>query len=327
MKRRIPIVVAVLLAAGLGTYFALASNGDSQAEMFGYVEAETMLVGAKAGGRLAEVAVLRGATVQAGAPLFSLDDATETARLAKARAELAGARADLADLKTAQQRPVEIEILEAGLRRAKASLAFSEAEHRRQGDLFRRKIVAEAAMEQASMAMERDQAQVEEIERQIAAAIEPAREGRIAAATARLEAAEAALAEAEAALDDRRVAARAGGRVTEVFFDPGETVQPGQPVVEILPDDKVLVRFYVAEPRLATIAEGDRVEVRCDGCPDALTARIEYIARDAEFTPPMIFTRQERAKLVFLVKARPEPFSPHLRPGLPVQVRRAALAP
>jgi len=323
MKRRIRIVLAVVLLGGLGAYLAFADNGEPEAPMFGYVESETTLVGAKTGGRLVNVDVERGDTVREGDPLFALDDASEKARLARAEADLAAAKADLADLTASQQRPAEIGILRAALRQAKASLDFSQGDYKRKQDLFARKIIAQSALDQARMAMERDEAQVEEAERQITAATEPARQERIAASQARLQAAEAGLEEAKVALDDRTVTARHGGRVTDTFFEPGETVQPGQPVVEILPAEKVLVRFYVPEARLATITEGDTVEVACDGCPTGLTARIDYIARDAEFTPPMIFTRQERAKLVFLVKARPNPPAPALRPGLPVEVRLA----
>ena len=95
----------------------------------------------------------------------------------------------------------------------------------------------------------------------------------------------------------------------------------GQAVVEILPPENVLVRFYVPETAVAGLQQGQSVGIACDGCAGDLSGRITFIASDAEFTPPVIFSRQERSKLVFLVKARPTSGLSMLKPGLPVEVR------
>jgi HlyD family secretion protein len=85
------------------------------------------------------------------------------------------------------------------------------------------------------------------------------------------------------------------------------------------------VRFFVPEPRLGAIQVGDQVDVSCDACPPELTAVISYISPDAEYTPPVIYSREMRAKLVYLVEAKPtQPAA--LRPGQPVDVT-LALAP
>jgi HlyD family secretion protein len=142
-------------------------------------------------------------------------------------------------------------------------------------------------------------------------------------AQAALREAEARLNSAQTRLARRRVSSPASGLIHQIYYRPGELVPAGRPVIALLPPGNVKVRFYVPEAVLPTIAVGEGVTVRCDGCPDEITARIDFIARTAEFTPPVIYSLEERSKLVFLVEARPA--RPDLvRVGQPVTV---ALAP
>jgi HlyD family secretion protein len=141
-----------------------------------------------------------------------------------------------------------------------------------------------------------------------------------------LEDAEAALREAEARyntaqtrLARRRVASPAAGTVQQVYFRPGEMVQASRAVLALLPPGNMKVRFFVPQAVLPTLAIGDQIRVHCDGCPDNIGARIDFIARSAEFTPPVIYSNEERQKLVFLVEARPER-PDALRVGQPVSV-------
>lgn len=139
-------------------------------------------------------------------------------------------------------------------------------------------------------------------------------------ARATVAAVQAALDEARTKLDRRKVFAPVTGSVQEVFFRPGEVVSAGQPVVALLPPENLRVRFYVPEPRRATLRLGDSIDVSCDSCPADLTANISFIAREAEYTPPVIFSREERRKLVYLVEARPQGDTVKLTAGQPVTV-------
>ncbi|MGH6920001.1 MAG: HlyD family secretion protein, partial [Geminicoccaceae bacterium] len=133
----------------------------------------------------------------------------------------------------------------------------------------------------------------------------------------------AQLAQAEWRLDELAQAAPQAGLVVDTLYRPGEWVAAGAPVVSLLPPENVKVRFFVPEPRLGAIAVGDEVEVRCDACPPDLAAEISFIAPEAEYTPPVIYSREMRAKLVYLVEAKPrQPDA--LRPGQPVDVILAA---
>ncbi len=138
-------------------------------------------------------------------------------------------------------------------------------------------------------------------------------------ARALLREAEAQTEAARTRLARRRLSSPVSGAVQQVYYRPGEMVPAGNAVLSILPPGNVKVRFFVPQAVLPTIALGDGVAVRCDGCMDGLTARISFIARSAEFTPPVIYSEEERAKLVYLVEALPEK-PEDLRVGQPVSV-------
>jgi HlyD family secretion protein len=131
--------------------------------------------------------------------------------------------------------------------------------------------------------------------------------------------AQARLNSAQTRLARRRVASPVTGTVQQVYFRPGEMVAPGRPIMALLPPANVKVRFFVPETRLAQMAIDQTVAVRCDGCAPGLTAKVSFISRTAEFTPPVIYSQEERAKLVYMIEARPD--APEkLRVGQPVSV-------
>ena len=131
--------------------------------------------------------------------------------------------------------------------------------------------------------------------------------------------AEARLNAAQTRVDRRKGLSPVSGIVQQIYYRPGETVQPAKPIVALLPPGNIKVRFFVPEPLLARIAIGDKIQITCDECVSDLTAAVTFIARTAEFTPPVIYSLEERSKLVFLVEARPER-PENLRVGQPVSV-------
>lgn len=131
--------------------------------------------------------------------------------------------------------------------------------------------------------------------------------------TARLDA-------ARTRLERRKVASPVSGTVEQVYFRPGEVVAAGRPVVALLPPGNLKVRFFLPQGELPHIALGDKVGVACDGCAPNLAAKVTFISRTAEFTPPVIYSLEERAKLVFMVEALPDD-AKTFRVGQPVQVR------
>jgi HlyD family secretion protein len=131
---------------------------------------------------------------------------------------------------------------------------------------------------------------------------------------------EARLNSAKTRLARRKVASPAAGTIQQIYFRPGEMVAAGRPVVALLPPGNVKIRFFVPEASLPTIALNDTVRVQCDGCAPDLTARVSFISRSVEYTPPVIYSLDERSKLVFMIEARPQR-PDNLRVGQPVTVR------
>jgi HlyD family secretion protein len=310
---RLGIAVALLLMTS-------ACAGNQEAGFTGYIEAELLLVGAEAGGRLVELGVDEGDRVRASAPLFAVDADRPQANLAQAAARVVEAEARLADARSAQQRPIDIAVLAAAVERAEAALALSERDYERHRVLAKRGFVAQARLDAARSALDRDRASLDEAQRRIAQARQPARSAQIEAAQAALAQARAAFRETEIGVDQLRVAAPAAGTIEQVYFRTGEVVSPGQPVVALLPPGRLKVRFFVPEVRLADARVGRIVAVTCDGCPADLKARIGFVAREAEFTPPVILSRDERDRLVFMVEAQPIGAAARLSAGQPVEV-------
>ena len=145
--------------------------------------------------------------------------------------------------------------------------------------------------------------------------------------------AEAALRQAKANLvwSDTRLARRqafspAEGTIEQIYFRPGESVPANRPVVALLPPQNLKLRFFAPETLLPEIKYGKAVTVSCDGCEKGLTAKVSFIARSAEYTPPVIYSLDERAKLVYLIEARPDQ-PEKFRVGQPVTVTLPKEAP
>jgi HlyD family secretion protein len=138
-------------------------------------------------------------------------------------------------------------------------------------------------------------------------------------AEATLRSAEARLNSTRTRLERRKVASPVHGSVQEVYFRTGEMAQTGRPIVSLLPPNNTKVRFFVPQATLPTLKIDDPVNVTCDGCKAGLVARVSFISAQAEFTPPVIYSREERARLVFRIEARPEQ-PENLRVGQPVSV-------
>jgi HlyD family secretion protein len=305
------VLVALAATIGLG--------GDrGPLELQGYVEGEYVYVGSPVAGRLQTLHVARGAQVAAGAALFQLDASSERPARNDAAARLARAEANLANLRKGK-RPSEIESIEAQLAQAKAMLELAEVALERREQLVETRAVSREAVDEARATYDRNQARVTELQAELETAQLGARADEIEAAEAEAAAARAQLEQAQWRLDELSQAAPQAGLVVDTLYRQGEWVSAGAPVVSLLPPENIKVRFFVPEPRLGPIAVGDEVQVSCDACEPDLSASISYISPEAEYTPPVIYSREMRAKLVYLVEAKPrEPAA--LRPGQPVDV-------
>ena len=307
------------VAATIGALMLVGCGNSTPPGYPGYVEADYVRVAAPLSGSLTRLSVNRGDEVAANAPLFILESAQETAARAEAESRARQAEATLADLEKAR-RPPEIAAVRAQLAQAEAAIKQSESDLTRTQKLVNDKLLPMQQLDQATAKRDSDRARIAELRAQVDLANMPARSDAIAAARAEAKAANDALAQAQWRLDQKTQTAPVAGVVYDTLYRPGEWVAAGSPIVSLLPPGNVKIRFYVPEPALAALRRGAVVSVRCDGCSAPIPARIAFIAPQAEYTPPVIYSRENRSKLVFLVEARPDEPNPALHPGLPVEV-------
>ena len=284
----------------------------------GYVEGDFALVAPVEVARIDRLAVDRGARVAAGDLLAQLETRDARIALAQADAALAEAEGRLADLKEGK-RPEEIRVIEATLESTRAAAEEADRSMKRLMSLADRGAATRTESDDAVTAAQVAHARMAEAEAQLAVARLPARPDAIAAAAAAVAGARAAQDSARWKLDQRAIHAPAGGVIHDVIRHAGEIAGPDAPVVSLLPDGAVKLRLFVPETAISAIARGSRLQVRCDGCPDGLTATVSYVADGPEFTPPVIYSLENRQKLVYLIEARPDAGSA-LKPGQIVDV-------
>lgn len=247
----------------------------------GYIEGTYVSVSPEDAGRIDVRPVDRGAHVTKGALLFQLSSAEQKAAVAQAQARVAQAESQVAQ--------------------AQSSLDAAGKDFARMSDLRKSNVVSQAGYDSAKA--QRDVA-----------------DGERSAAERNLTALQAARDMAQVQLDRRTIVAPADGTIEDTYFEPGEFVGVAQPVISLLPDDGRKIRFYVPETRLNEIKLGDKVAINCDGCASGLKGEVTFVATQAEFTPPVIYSIGNREKLVYRVEARPLDGASSLAVGLPVEV-------
>jgi HlyD family secretion protein len=288
----------------------------------GYMEGEYVYVASPIGGTLATLSVQRGQPVERGASLFALESENESAAREEAAARATSASAQAANSDKGR-RGEEIAVIQAQLTQARAQATLAASELARQQQLVAKGFISAARLDEISASATQAQARVAEVEASLRVALLPARTDERAAANASALAAQYALKQSQWREQQKRQSAPLTARVAETYFRVGELVSAGQPVVSLLPAEGVKVRFFVAEQELSSIAIGQAVQIQCDGCGASVAARITFIATQAEYTPPIIYSNSQRARLVFMVEARPESKgAARLKPGQPVDVYR-----
>ncbi|GHH03258.1 HlyD family secretion protein [Pseudodonghicola xiamenensis] len=301
----------------IGTLFGACADPASFAT--GYVEGEYLLIAPVATAQIEDLPIRRGDRVAAGDLLVEMEKRDATIALAQAEAALARAENELADLKL-PKRDEEIHVIEAELASAKAEAVEAAREAERQKNLYQRNTTPKSQMDAAATALDVARAKVAETEASLAVARLPARPDVIAAAEAAVAEARAARESAAWQLSKRTLTAPAAGKVTEILRRTGEIAGPQAPVLSFLPDGGVLLRVYVPETEISSIKVGSRLTVNCDGCEPGMVARVSYVSDAPEFTPPVIYSLDNRQKLVYLIEARPEAGTPSIQPGQIVDV-------
>lgn len=312
---RAVLVLAGVIAVGVALWLFFRSHDSQSDDLFtGYVVSDNIYISSPVAGTLADVAAHRGQRIAAGDRLFRVDPTVRAAETEQARAMIAANQA-------------QVDQQQSGLGRARADLAAAQAEMDRYGSQYRRLVAAQREKPGSVAALDIDQAR---------AAYQSAQQKRdaertqltsasagIAGARAQVAQAQAGLTSAQRQLDELSPVAPGAGRIEDVMFKAGESLPANTPVVSIVPDGQVKVRFYVPQARINAYKPGRKVAIGCDGCAAGMTATVEFVATAPEYTPPIIYSLDARQKLVFLVEAVPS--NPRaLLPGQPMDVGATA---
>jgi HlyD family secretion protein len=262
---------------------AAACGREPPSVLQGYGEADYIYLSSQDAGVVGELLVREGDFVEAGARIFRLDPQ----RLSYGAQSAAAQRAAAA----------------AAVRTAQAQATLAQRNYARGAQLAERGFYPRAQLDADRAARDVANAQLAQARREAAAA-----------------GAETGLAEER--LNDLVGAAPVAGTIEQIFHRQGEVVAAGAPIVALLPPENMKVRFFAPEAMLTRFPVGARVLVSCDGCAAPVEARVSFVAAEPQFTPPVIYSIDQREKLVFLVEARFDGATP-IRPGMPVDVRIA----
>jgi HlyD family secretion protein len=308
----------------LSIFVLLPACEEKSGDYFsGYAEAEYVRLASPIAGTLAKLYVQRGDHVEQNAPAFVLEQDNERAAREEAASRVQRAQAQLANLRKGR-RPDEVAAVQAQLAQAQAAQQLSSANLARQKKLVEEKFISPANLDAARAALERDQARANELRAQLRVAKLGARSDEIDAAEQELKTAEAQLMQADWKLAQKTQRMPVRGEVNDVLYREGEWVQAGSPIVSILPPQNIKVRFFVPEKILGMLRLGQEVVLQCDGCKAPIAARITYLSSAAEYTSPLIYSKENRSTLVFMIEARPAVDDARLlHPGQPMEVRLA----
>ena len=311
------------LLAGVSVAAACLLTACSQTESSsfpGYAEGEYVRIASPYAGTLTTLSVKRGDQVVAGAALFALEHESERAGHEEMVARVRQTESQLENARKGK-RPDEVAAVRAQLAQAEASVKLSSAEMKRTEDLVASKFLSPSRLDEARGAQERDRSRVAELNAQLNVVQLAGRSDEIAALQSAVKAAREQLAQADWRLAQKTQRAPRAALVADTLYTQGEFVQAGMPVISLLPAENIKLRFFVPEKQLSSIKMGQAVQVACDGCA-AINAKVTYVAPQAEYTSPIIYSKENRATLVFLIEARPTPeLAIKLHPGQPVEIK------
>jgi len=284
----------------------------------GYVEADYVYVAPTATGRLDGIFVSESQSISAGDVLFTQDNEQYQAALTAARATAEALRAAAENIRTGA-REEEMAVVRAQIEMALAKQNLSQTNLDRDLKLYTGGFVTNSKIEQERADLASAIAQVDQLKATLVFMELPARSAELLKAESNVQAALAEVSAAKSRLDAQTIRSPVSGRIERVYYSLGEVAMTAKPVVSILPDGSKSVIFYIPQARLAEFKIGDPLLLSCDGCSTTIQAVVETIDSKPEFTPPIIYSREERSRLVFRAKARlPEGVT--LNPGQPVSL-------
>lgn len=293
-------------------------NGNDHQQFEGYVEGENIYLASPFYGVLQHLYVQRGQLVKKGALLFNLDPNPQQINIAQMQADIEQAKNTLADLQKPRRLP-EITAIEAQIEQTNAQIKLAELRVDRFQKLYVRNASDRDTLDAALANLQQQQQLKKQYESNLALAKLSNREDQIKAQVSTINSLNEKLKEAQWELAQKTLYAPADGVIFDTYYNPGEYVIAQQSVLSLLTPENIRIEFFVPLDYLSKLKLGQQITFDCDGCNKNNSAVINYISPDAEFLPPLVYSRDNSSKLVFRIKAQiKNPLA--FKPGQPVTV-------
>ncbi|MBZ5666268.1 MAG: efflux RND transporter periplasmic adaptor subunit [Acidobacteriia bacterium] len=321
MKRLIPVLILLAAVIAAGVYFYPRLNGKTEVEnqliLSGNIETHESLVSFKVQGRIIDLPVEEGQSVEQGTLLARLDDADYQQKVRIDEATVHVRESNLA-LTLAGTREQEVKASQQNVFDAEADLQQKKADYERAQRLFSKDEISAQDRDLADTARKRAEAVFQAAQQRYSQAVEGSRKEDIVIARANLTQAHANLGLSRVNLDYTTLRAPSAGVITVRQAELGEVVVPGTPVVTLADLDHIWLRAYIAETDLGRIRWGQQANITTDTYPGKqYRGRVSFISSTAEFTPKSVQTYKERVMLVYRIKIDIDNLNHELKPGMP----------
>lgn len=310
-------LVSVLL---IGLTFLYACDERDHKSYQGYIEGDLNYLASPYSGILIKLYVDKGDTVKPGDPIYQLDPQPQLSRLQQATYTLQQAQSELQNLQKGQRKTV-LQSIQAQIKQAEAELSLAKKNVVRYRKLYLQHAIEELQYDEAKRNLQQAQNRVKEFKANLAEASRASRIDLIKAQQDKAKSLQASVKDLEWQLAQKKKVSPAAGRIFDRFYLPGEFIAEGQPIVSLLTTDNMDVVFFIPEPVLSQIKINQQIHFTCDSCNTRYTATIYFISPNAEYTPPVIFSRERREKLVYRIEAKLSPeIAKQFNAGQPVDV-------
>lgn len=300
--------------------FLTACSHPDKNQYQGYAETQLIYIASPFSGTLHTLYVQRGQTVPAQQPLFELDQQPESAQLAQAQANLAQAQANLKNLQEGQRDTV-LAAMQAQINQAQAQVKLTAAQLKRAKILYQKRTIAKNDLDIEQANYNEAVAQLKQFQANLAEGKLGARDELIKAQLNLVTSITATVQQAQWALQQKAQRAPSAAQVYDTYYNPGEFVLQGAPVVSLYTPQTLHAIFYVPEPQLVHLQLGQTVTVKCFTCDTTYQAKIDFISPQAEYTPPVVYSRENDVKLIFMIRAQLLDQATHVfHPGQPLEV-------
>lgn len=298
--------------------FVLISCKGNHPKFTGYVEGENIYLASPFNGVLQGLKVHRGQEVHQGELLFTLDPNPQQITVEQVKEDLDQAKNILLDLQQPKRAP-ELSAIQAQIEQTNAEITLAKIRVSRFQKLYDKKATDRDTLDSAIAHLKEQQELKAQYEANLALAKLGSREEQVKAQIHQMESIAAKLEQAKWELAQKISYAPANGIIFDTYYRQGEFVAAQQPVLSLLTPENIQIEFFVPLAFLSKVTVGQIITFDCEGCEPANRARISYISPDAEYLPPLVYSRENNAKLVFRIKAhidKPQLF----KPGQPVTV-------